>query len=299
MNKKLGFFALLIAAFVYSTFGILARQLSTSFGNFTQAMIRCLVAFFFISLWILFKKTSLALPKVNKVKLAVYIITPSLSIIAFTQSVTRIKAANTIFYIYAGFFIGSLILGKLFFKEKITVLKIGALLLSGAGLILLSHPLNVSLTSIGVFYGILAGLIDSLNSAMCKFLGSFNRSKLLFYQYFAGTVIGLLMVFLSQEKMVSVFTPLSAGAALMISLSQIVIGSLWLYGFNSFDLSLGTIVSSSELFFVLVLNALVLKEQPTLTEFIGGLLVFFAIVFINLSLDKRSTKSLGKLEVAS
>lgn len=296
MNKKHGFIALLSSALVYATIGIFAKQLSRSFGSFTQASVRSFFSVFLLIIWLVYKKTSLKLKKVNKLKLAIYAITTPFSIAAFSHAINYIKVANAIFYIYLGIYLSTVVIGTIFYKEKLTLPKIFALILGFMGLIIFSYPLNISFLNPGVWLAITAGLLDGLSMALCKYLGSFKRDVLLFYNYSAGLIITLLMAFVSKEQMFGTILLPSIIAGLILGFNQIAIGALYLYGLANFDLNLGTIIVSSELIFMLILNAIFLKEYPISTELIGGALIFLAITLVDTSLYTKKIISGVKLK---
>lgn len=296
MNQAKGFLALLVSGIFYASYVILARWIALSFGNISQTVVRSGVALLILGTWFAYKKLKPVLPrKVSKFKLFIYLITPPLSISSFTQSVMRIKASNVYFFIYAGIFISTFFLGLFLFKEKVSRLKIVSLLLACLGIYLLSYPLQISSLT-GAVFAMLAGFFDSLQMSMCKYLGSYRRIFLLFYEYLVGTIVGLFLVFVFKEQMLVGFAPISILAAILIGFFQIGIGYLYLYGFNNFDINLGSIVASSELFFAMLWSAIFLREFPGRLEVLGGFLVFLAVNIISFSLlniKKLKFKYLG------
>lgn len=281
MNKQLGFISLLLSAILFSFFGVFVRQLDTSFGKFTQVAVRCIVATFIMGIIVCHGKQSLELPKISRLKLSLFLIGYPLSLIFYTFSAITIKATNAIFYLYVASFVTSFFIGRFFFREKITVKKVISLFLAVFGLFLFAQPLQLSLTSIGVFFGIASGVFDSSTNSLRRILGPFNRQLLLLLLFLSASSLSLLLATITGEQMVTSLSFPSLVTVFLHGACLVIIGMLTFYGFNNFDLNLGTIVISSELFFAMIVNALVLFEYPTATEVLGGTLIFLSLVTVN------------------
>jgi drug/metabolite transporter (DMT)-like permease len=63
---------------------------------------------------------------------------------------------------------------------------------------------------------------------------------------------------------------------------SIAVAFLTLVGFQDFDLNLGTIVLSSELFFATIAGLLLFHEYPTQNEVTGSALIILAIIILNI-----------------
>ena len=84
---------------------------------------------------------------------------------------------------------------------------------------------------------------------------------------------------------------MATGAGIATIAISVLIGYLLVYGFGNFDVNLGTIILATELFFALVINALILKEIPTAYEIVGGLLIFSGTVVTSLKLNGDKSSS--------
>lgn len=282
MNKKYGFLALFSSAFIYAFFGIFIRLSSESFGPFAQSFLRGLVSVVFIVGWMIIARKKIRLDKkIDKKRLFIYSITPPFSIISTVISINLVKAANTLFYIYAGVLISSLFFGWIWYHEKITKMKLLILMISLVGIFLMAYPLERT-NLLGVIFGFIPGVLDSLDNAMAKYLGKFDKGTMLIFQNISKVVVGGLLFLLFQESVATSISTPSILAVIALGVGMVLIGGLYLYGFQNFDLNLGNIVTSVELVILLFLNAIFLKEFPNTTEIIGGLLILFSIVVINI-----------------
>ena len=68
----------------------------------------------------------------------------------------------------------------------------------------------------------------------------------------------------------------------------VLIAYLMLIGFQNFDLNLGTIVLSSEVFFAPLFGAIIFKEYLTMFELLGGTFIIIAIILPNVPQPKTS-----------
>jgi drug/metabolite transporter (DMT)-like permease len=191
-----------------------------------------------------------------------------------------IKAANGIFFLYSGYILTTVICGALFYRERLTKNKILALIIALIGIFLFSYPFEFT-SSLGMVFAMTAGVLDALNSTICKRLGSGDSIVLIFYRYLAGFVLaGIFLIFI-REPISSVPPIVSIFSIIILGVSMFAIDSLWLYGFSHFDLNIGSIVTSVELVIAPVINALFIHEYPTKFELTGGLCIIMSIVLIN------------------
>ncbi len=284
-NTKSAFFALLLSGVVYSTFGILIRKMSLSFDTFAQVFLRCAVTAVIALCGIMIRKTKLIIPKVHWFVFFLFLVTPFFSIASLTYGIQMIKAANAIFFIYIGYIVTTFLLSVLLYKEQTTINKYIALLCVAIGAFFISFPFAV-VSLWGMVFAMLAGILDGISSGTCRELEKYDRFVLLFYRYTVGAAFAFVAFLFVHEQFPSVMLPVSLLSVVAIGASLFIIDSLWLYGFARFDLNLGSILTSVELLIVPFINAIFLREYPTALEIIGGVFVFVAIVFVNLSIEK-------------
>lgn len=123
----------------------------------------------------------------------------------------------------------------------------------------------------------LSGLFDTLANSFRKYLsGKVDRFVLVVLQMIGGLILAVaLMLVFGQTSMPS----LSSFAWLVgaiFGVCLVAISYLTLIGFQYFELNLGEVVLSSELFFATVLAFVFFGETATVTEIAGGLLILTA-----------------------
>lgn len=266
--------ALLGAAMIYATFGLLIRESSVMFGNNIQIAIRFLFAALVIVLFKLVIKRSLSLPRRDLLKTFALGAVFGLIVMLFTISVNETKVANSVFLLYAGSIITSLICGTVFLKEKLSPSKIIAIGVAVCGLAMYAD--NFLVLSVGIVAGFASGLLDGVGNFIRKSLKGVDRNLVILYSYAIGGVVALGAALFSGEQWINQVHTGSIIAMLVFVGLMIGISNLLLYGFQHFDVNVGTVILACELFFATVLGYVFLQESPTVTEIIGGVLIFSA-----------------------
>lgn len=275
-DKIKGASALFTSAFIYSTFGILIRQMALMFGDSTQTAVRFGVAFIFILILNFIRKQSISLPSRALIKACLLGITFGCVVLLFTISVNNTKIANSVFLLYAGSMISSLAIGTLLLKEKLTLIKVVAIVITFLGLYMYSDAILVM--SIGIIAGLASGLFDGISNALRKTLKGLNRNAILTYQFAFSSLLASLSMLVMGEAILKQILPLSILAVIIFAILQIGLGNLLLYGFQHFDVNVGTVILATELFFASLLGFLLFKEVPTSKEILGGTLIFAASI---------------------
>lgn len=290
MNRLKGFLALLACAVLFASFSIFVRILSNDLSAYQQIGFRNLIALVIGAFAVILSKQSFSsLADIPKKYTVLYTITFPIAVILYTLSVLEIKIVSTIFGLYLGALITSLFAGIIFFKEKITKMKLLSLILVSLGLIAYAYPFDGSLLSVGFLLAVLSGVFDATANSFRKYLaGKVDRFVLVVLQMIGGlTVAAGLMVFAGQFTMPNI-SPTSWLVGGIFGLSLVAISYLTLVGFQNFDLNLGTVILSSELFFASVFALLFFGEISSFTELMGGTLIILATVVANWTIQKES-----------
>lgn len=293
MNTKNGFFALLGGAVTFSFFGIFIRTLNTMFGSYTQVVLRGLVAMSVAFFLVILKKANFKIPKDKLLPVAMFAISFPLAIIFFTLSVISTKAANSVFTLYIGSLLISFFAGTFFFKEKVNLQKILGMIFVVLGLLSLIFPFDIKLLSGGVIWGLLAGIMEGTTNVLRKYLSKLDRNVILTYQYGTAVILASLMAVFSGQVMLKIFSWQAAVTLVIFGSCLALVGNLLNYGFANFDMNIGTIILSTELFFTLVVNYLFLGEIPLMNELIGGIFIFLAANIVGI--DWKSFEKLWKM----
>ncbi len=283
MEYRKKFLSLLGAAALFSTLGVFVRYLSNYFGDTSIVFLRYFCSILLLTVVMKARKISFNLDWSNssKLGLVMFLLGTPISTLAFTLSVLMIKVTSTVFYLYVASFFASFLIGKFFFHERVTKVKVIGLLIAFTGLMIFSYPIDTAL-NIGVILGMISGLGDTVLYTGRKMLGKVNGFTLQYYQHASSIAVTLIAAMVFGETLVH-NTPTLSTLVVIVTLGvvQFLLSASLIYGFDKFPINQGTIIVSGELGFALIVNSLVLHEVPTNNEWVGAALMFLAIFIVN------------------
>lgn len=275
-ERTKGALALFGASAIYGSFGLLIRVLSDMLGSYSQVAARMGIAF------ILLLAFALIFGKIKKLTNAQIFKSILLGVIStgivvfFTISVIETKIATSVFLLYVASMVSSLILGTIFFKENINLQKIVALLLAFGGLWIFSGAF-VALT-VGAIMALLSGLCKGLGNVVRKGLKGVDKTNILLYQFFTTTACASLIMFSLPEPIVKDVSSWAVFALIVFAILQLALNNLLLYGFQHFDVNIGTVILTLELLFAALIGFFFFGELLSGTEILGGILIFIASI---------------------
>lgn len=132
--------------------------------------------------------------------------------------------------------------------------------------------------SLGVIAAILSGILDGVSNSLRKTLGGIDRNTVLLYQYGVGAICALAVLAIAPQDAIRIVSAWPIVVGVVFSALLIVIGNLLLYGFQHFDVNIGTVILATELFFASLIGWLFFKEVPAPNEVIGGIIIFAASI---------------------
>lgn len=287
VNKLKGFLALLAAGATLGSFSIWIRFLNTDLGPFQQIVLRNIIAVLLSILLILGFRRKIDFKQTPKKYLLAYTFAFPLSIVFFTLSVVMGKIITAIFGLYLASFMISLVVGITIFKEKVTLKKVFALVLVLVALFVYTSPFSpYNFLDRGFLFGVLAGCAEAVANSFRKYLGGkLDKLVLVAVQGVGALVLGIVLVVAVGQFSLPAVSAFNWFILFIFGSLLVLMTYLTLLGFSNFDLNLGTVVISSELFFGPFFAFLVFAEKPTTFQTIGALLIIAAIVILNVNLD--------------
>lgn len=288
MNKTKGFFSLLFAGLLFGAFGIFVRILNQQLTSFQQIFFRSLVGFLLSALIIIIFKKKISIKKASFSNILLFGVSLPITIVLYTLAILKTKIIIAIASLYVGSIIFSLLLGIIFFKEKITLAKCLAIVFALTGLYFFAAPFSLASINIGLVYGVLSGFMDTTSNSFKKHLsGKIDRFMLIAIQMFGGIIISLFLMSISKTLYIPQLSFLTVFVGLLFGFCLMIINYFLLIGFHNFDLNLGTIVLSSELAFASIFAALIYKEIPTKNETIAIVFIVLSIISSHLNFKNK------------
>jgi drug/metabolite transporter (DMT)-like permease len=186
------------------------------------------------------------------------------------------------------------IMAWVLFREKITPLKIIAVILATLGTILVSG-INFTgdwkIAPLGVLIGLLSAITyGTLSLFGKKLIGDYNAWTIMFYIFSFGTLT--LFIFLSGTP-----DPWPTGSGILPLFGGFVlfstIGGFFLYttALKRLPASVASITATSELLFAIILAYVFLKERIDFWQILGSVLIIGSVVLISLTRNIPQSKT--------
>lgn len=290
-----GFIALLLCALIFASFSIWVRLLSTDLLPYQQIGFRNAIALLIALLVIMITKQSfISIQQASRWQVFAYTITFPIAVVLYTLSVLQVSIMTTIFGLYLGSLVMSFILGISIFKETITTPKIISLAMVFVGLLIYSFPFQSGIFSIGFLLAIASGGFDALANCFRKALaGKIDRFVLVALQMIGGLSIAVVLIQFFQQTTLPTLSPTTWIIGILFGFSLVTISYLTLVGFSNFDLNLGTVVLSTELFFAALLGYVVFRETASPSQIMGSTILLLASALTNVS-EEQMRQFFGK-----
>ena len=291
MNRHYLF--IMAAASLWGSIGIFIKTLTAAgFSPMQLVTFRTLISMTLIFLFLLWKD-----PQKLKIRLRdiwMFIGTGLFSFVFFNYfyfiSVQRngLSVASVLLYT-APFFV--FLLSVLLFREKVTPLKVGTLILALTGCLLVSGALeNQSgmMDLFGLLAGVLSGLGYGLYSIFGKFaLGRYDTVTITFYTFLFGTLGAFPLAGMGQvPAMIDSFSIL-INILLLAVLITILPFSLYTLGLSGTEPSKAAVLATVEPLVATFFGLLLYQESLGLMKALGILAVIGAAVIINLQPGER------------
>lgn len=272
LTSATGVEALFVAAFFYAGTNALVRYMSPMWGDQAQIFARFSVAWMLlVGVNYLRKKKPSKMLK-NKLGFAVVLsVLQALAILCYTLAVQKTTIANMLFVSYATTMTVQFVLGTFFLKEKVSALKLTAIVCSLAGLALYSHALVAG--NVGVLFSALAGATGAFANLVNKKLAGVDRWSVLQVQYGLGVILMLGVTLALGDGFIRTFSVGGVFITIAFAVTILIASYLLLYGYQHVDVNIGTVISSTELVFGVMLGFLLFQEVPNAWETVSGLLI--------------------------
>lgn len=281
----LGLAALIGTSFIYGIFGVIVRALQPyltanqmTFSRAALLTVILLIVFYYKKISVLKIDKKLLLP------LFIHSATFGVTIFLFTYAVILTSLSKATFSFYSTTLIASLVISVFIFKEALSRRKMMSFALAAVGLICFTLPTGIGSIDTGMILTGIAGISDVISNSMKKYLGGkVERMVLVFYQMVAGAVIGGILVFMNGEfTILKSFDIPGLLWLAFFTLNFFLLSYLVAYGFQHFDLNLGTIILSLEFVWATLVGYMFYAETLTVYQIAASALLIFSIVVMNL-----------------
>jgi len=286
-NKTKGVLFLIISAFLYGTMPVLMRLLNA--GGITpisQVFLRYIVAFItaLIYFFIIKKQKIIIDKKTFPILVFVTVFGYSLMSLFLTYAILYTQIGNALFLFYS-YAIITPILGFFILKEKLKKYHFFALILSALSLFLLFQPNSIPTWKIGGFFAIGAALCQSIYVVFRKKLSIKSVEFMMLANTFTGVIVlGILsIIFDYQTFWTGTINIVNLNTWIATTLFGIINFFAWFFltkGFDLFQTTTGSLILLIENVFGIGFALIFFKETPTLSVFIGGIMILLSAIVI-------------------
>ncbi len=273
----LGAAILAITAAIWSTFGVLVRFLGYNIPFFYGAWTRNLAAALILFLAVLIFKQFKPMTWRDLSWSIIRSVTGMFGLIGSFVGFLNLSIGTAYFMYFSGMTLGSFILGKLLFQEKMTVLKIVSFFLAMVGMALVygvSIDQNSAFYLWMIFFSGWAGAFWSVSSK--KVSDKYSTVQLNALDFLIFGILALVISILRQEvwSWPTLTVPWLVNLTFLIMF--IITGQLVILGFKHIDAQRGGLILLLEVVLGTALGALIFHEQLSPWAKVGGALILAA-----------------------
>lgn len=280
----IGTLSLFIAAFLYGSQNIATRLTGVSFGPFLSTALRALIVIIFLVWFVTWKK-------IRSPDWKWFILRAIGNVIATTCifiAVNKMSVGAALFSFYASLILSGGLFGILFYKEKVTLIKIVSLLITAFGLILIYSNQSTLTFNWYFIIALVGGIGGSMWSVFSRPITKTYSLKQLVVVDSAITVLLSLLISLAlHESWKLLQFDQRLLAVVYLGFTQVFTGQLVAKGFKTVDAQVGSMILLNDTIFGILFAFLFFKEIVPLMVVIGGTCVFLSSILPILASHKR------------
>lgn len=287
-EHTIGLLSLFTAAALYGSQNIATRIAGATVAPFLSTSIRALVVVLLVTWFVPWKRVV-----VSDIKW--FLARSSANILSTTGlffAIAKIPVGSALFSFYAGMILATTIVGHVWYKERMTRIKIISLLLTTIGLLSMYYTntgfsFNIYIF-IAAFGGMCAGLWSICSRPISK---SYPLTQLVVLDNALAAILAIGVSLALQES----WNGISIGVPLLslsyLGLTQAFTGQLVAYGFRYIDGQIGSIILLNDTIIGIVLMMIFFKEIPTMPVLVGGVCIFLASILPAVAEHKKGNTS--------
>lgn len=285
MNKKMvGTSYILISALFYGSYGIWSRLMVGAFGEFSQAWTRGLLLLVVVLLLNWKLKFIKKIEKKDWKWFLAIAIAGGINQAPYFLGFEHLSIGTATLLFYASLVVGGYILGKIFFKESMTVIKIVSLLIAILGMVLIY---GFTLTPSQMFPAsmtVLAGLLGASTVILSKkLIGNYHELQIMLGYFICQVLFNYPMALILGDALpvLQISTPWlgQLGYAIAMMLANMAA----ITGFEYLDPSIGSLIGLAEILFGVMFGVLIFGEVLGAGVITGGICIILAAALPSLA----------------
>lgn len=297
INQRLkGTAFIALSALFFSTYGVWSKLMMGFFGEFSQAWTRGLIITMFLILLGTITKQFKKIAKKDIFWFLLISLMGGLNQAPYYYAFKKLEIGTATSLFYASLTIGGFLFGKLFFKEKITLIKLFSLSLAiiGMGLI---YGIKIGGGILPLLMAMLAGLMGSAEVVFSKKLSS-NYSTVQVLTSIFGTmfIFNLVIAILLGESLPAL--TLNSAWLGQIGYTISMLGAMYtvVLGFKHLEPSTGALIGLLEIVFAMILGLFFFNEALSWGIMVGAFCIILSAGLLPYCLQPSTFKRSKKLK---
>jgi len=277
MKKNNGVILILTSAIFYATYGIWSRIMGSAFGEFSQAWSRGLMLL--ITVFLINWKLKIFKP-IQKQDLPWLItigLAGGLNQAPYYFGFQNLSIGTATLLFYTGLVIGGFILGKVFFKENITLIKIISLILAMTGMILIYKFQLIPKQFLAATLTIVAGLLGSITVILPrKLIGGYHEFQIMVSYFLSQIFFNGILSYLFKDSLPPITNIVPWLGQIAYAVALILANWAAIEGYRQYDAGLGSLIGLAEIIFGVIFGVIIFHEVLSTGIIIGSLVIVFA-----------------------
>ena len=282
-HTREGVILILLSSVMFGSYGVWSKLIGSSFGVFYQGWVRALLISLALFPILLFTKKIVSFERNDRKWLAIFLIFTSFTTAPIYYAFTHMDLSAAYLLFFVGVILTMYIVGFTLFREKITKIKLIALITACLGLYAVFSFSADTFTPLAACMAFLNGIASGGEIAFSKKLsGSYSPLYLSWLSWIAILVTnGIMSLAVGEIQHVPSFD--MAWFYLVAYATTGIIG-FWLVlkGIQYLESSIGSLLTPLEVVFGILFGIVIFNESLTFRVVLGGLLIIVAAILPHL-----------------
>ena len=291
-SSILGYSIILLSAVLFGTYGVWSRLMGPSFQPFYQAWVRALIIILVMLPFMLKSKSFRKIERKDWPAVGMFVAFCVCTQVPLYYAFNHAPIGSVQLIFYSMFIVTAYIVGRFYLGEKITKIKLVAMLIALVGLAIVFGAAVLTFAPLGLTLAALNGVASGGETSSTKKISDkYPPALLVFWGWVFTIITHLPLSLLLGEKQVA---PQFNRAWLWLVLYSIVnAAAFWLVvtGYKHVDASIASLVGLAEVVFAILFGAIIFHQKVTWSVYVGAVVILFAAMLpdlLNIIKHKRT-----------
>lgn len=275
--KFQGYTFILLSTIGFASFGVYAKLIGDTYEVFTQAWTRALIILVALLVVGLLTKQLRRIDKKDIKWIAVYTTFSLFTVAPIYYAFQYMDIGTATILFYAAYMVMSYVVGRMFFGEKITVIKVMAMVLAVIGMVLIFGVELAGISAFALFLAVFNGVASGGEVAFTKKISNkYSPLQLTLISWVAICVTHFIAAATVGENLFPEQTIQSGIGIILYAVAAMLAFWLVVAGYKRVEAGIGGLIGTLEVPFAVLLGFLFFAQQPSALTALGGALVFVA-----------------------